>query len=248
MVSPCHPQFSRANWWHAQSFFSSVVSVWKRYYTLSAHDQMNSTHAHFNISAREIEATCLSTILDTEGRVVWRPVVLMTSPFSDSIVFSVHTGKQRFQNASFSNGSTLESVFEWLRFRRCSVDDSRIRSKTAPFSFENGLVWTGPQAKTIFELEKGVNNLTKSASFEKEWSNAHRLGKQNANGEKLRPIIAKSSFYTNRELIPSNARILAGTVLGISQHFPQEIMEIRRGLVKVFKEAEKEGRDAILET
>ena len=25
MVSPCHPQFSRANWWHAQSFFSSVA-------------------------------------------------------------------------------------------------------------------------------------------------------------------------------------------------------------------------------
>ena len=32
------------------------------------------------------------------------------------------------------------------RFRRCSVDDSRIRSKTAPFSFENGLVWTGPES------------------------------------------------------------------------------------------------------
>ena len=31
------------------------------------------------------------------------------------------------------------------RFPRCSVDDSRIRSKTAPFSFENGLVWTGPK-------------------------------------------------------------------------------------------------------
>ena len=25
------------------------------------------------------------------------------------------------------------------------MDDSRIRSKTAPFSFENGLVWTGPK-------------------------------------------------------------------------------------------------------
>ena len=34
------------------------------------------------------------------------------------------------------------------RFRRCSVDDSRIRSKTAPFSFENGLVWTGPENVT----------------------------------------------------------------------------------------------------
>ena len=75
---------------------------------------MSSTHAHFNISAREIEATWqrLSAILDTHGR-----VVLMTSLFSDSIVFTVYTRKQRFQKASFSNRSTLESVFEWLRFR-----------------------------------------------------------------------------------------------------------------------------------
>jgi len=105
---------------------------------------MNSTHAHFNISAQEIgaildsllllvkcacksvkrleivpikrEATWdrLSAILDTNGRVGWRPVVSiwMTSPFSDSIVFTVHTRKQRFQKASFSNRSTLESVFE----------------------------------------------------------------------------------------------------------------------------------------
>ena len=100
---------------------------------------------------REIEATWqrLSAILDTHGRVVWRPVVsiLMMSPFSHRIVFSVHTRKQRFQKASFSNPPLWRafsngSVFG-NRFRRCSVDDSRIRSKTAPFSFENGLVWTG---------------------------------------------------------------------------------------------------------
>ena len=48
------------------------------------------------------------------GRVCY----LMTSPFSDSIAFAVHSRKQRFpQKASFSNLSTLESVFEWLRFR-----------------------------------------------------------------------------------------------------------------------------------
>ena len=54
--------------------------------------------------------------------------------------------KHRFQIAplwrAFSNGSVFDD-----RFRRCSVDDSRIRSKTAPFSFENGLVWTGPQCR-----------------------------------------------------------------------------------------------------
>ena len=27
MFSPCHSQFSRANWWHAQSFFSSVMAA-----------------------------------------------------------------------------------------------------------------------------------------------------------------------------------------------------------------------------
>ena len=34
--------------------YYNAVSVWKRFHTLSAHTQMNSTHAHFNISAREI--------------------------------------------------------------------------------------------------------------------------------------------------------------------------------------------------
>ena len=29
------------------------------------------------------------------------------------------------------------------------MDDSRIRSKTAPFLFENGLVWTGPKSSMI---------------------------------------------------------------------------------------------------
>ena len=70
---------------------------------------------------------------------------------------------------------------------------------------------------------------------------AHRLGKRNANGEKLRPIIAKFSFYKNKELILSNARSLAGTVFGISQDFPREIVEIRRGLVRVLKDAKKRG-------
>ena len=76
----------------------------------------------------------LSAILDTHGRVVWRPDVslLITSPFLDSIVFSVRTRKQRFKKhrfqiaplwRAFSNGSVFGN-----RFRRYSMDDSRIRS------------------------------------------------------------------------------------------------------------------------
>ena len=57
------------------------------------------------------------TIQDLAGRKNCTDRNSMTSPFSYSIVFSVHTRKKRFQKASFSNRSTLESVFEWLRFR-----------------------------------------------------------------------------------------------------------------------------------
>ena len=54
MVAPraldsCRRQKDRRLWGR-----ECAVSVWKRCYTLIAHGQMNSTHAHFNISAREI--------------------------------------------------------------------------------------------------------------------------------------------------------------------------------------------------
>ena len=96
----------------------SAVSVWKTllYPQCACSNELDACAFQY-IGPRNWQR--LSAILDTHGRVFWRPVVcfLMTSPFSDSIVFSVHTRKQPFQKTSFSNRSTLESVFEWLRFR-----------------------------------------------------------------------------------------------------------------------------------
>ena len=63
--------------------------------------------------------------------------------FSLSTLENSFSKKRRFQIAplwrAFSNGSIFGD-----RFWRCSVVDSRMRNKRAPFSFENGLVWTGP--------------------------------------------------------------------------------------------------------
>ena len=45
-------------------------------------------------------------------------VVVVTSSFSDGIVFAVQTRKNSvFKTVPFSNRSTLESVFELIRFR-----------------------------------------------------------------------------------------------------------------------------------
>ena len=126
----------------------NAISVWKRCYTLSAHGQMNSTHVHFNVSAREIGAklklrggACPPFWILTVEWFWWGFRIASFSPSTlEKSVFKKH----RFQIAplrrAFSNGSVFGD-----HFRRCSVGDSRIWSKTAPFSFENGLVWTGPK-------------------------------------------------------------------------------------------------------
>ena len=66
--------------------------------------------------------------------------------FSPSTLENTVFKKYHFQIAplwiAFSNGSVFGD-----RFGGCSVDDNRIRSKTAPLSFENGLVWTGPETR-----------------------------------------------------------------------------------------------------
>ena len=127
----------------------NTVSVWKRCYTLSTHGQMNSTHAHFNISASEIGAklklhgsACPPFWIFTVEWFWWRHRIQMVS-FSSSTLENSVFKKHRFQISPLWRAFSNSSVFG-DRFRRCSVDDSRIRSKTAPFSFENGLVWTGP--------------------------------------------------------------------------------------------------------
>ena len=57
----------------------------------------------------------------------------------------------------------------------CSVDDSCIRSKTASFSFENGLVWTGPKKLTCFKyIVCGFRKLT-AVSYSVQGSNTSKL-------------------------------------------------------------------------
>ena len=119
---------------------------------------MNSTHAHFKISAWEIGAK-----LKPHGSVCppfWILMVEWSGAGSCLLWWRHH-----FQIASFSPSTLENSVFKKYRFSIAplwrafsngpvfgnrswlSVDDSRIRSKTAPFSFENGLVWTGPKGR-----------------------------------------------------------------------------------------------------
>ena len=97
------------------------MSFQERQKTKNHSDQQGS---HLKASVRYLVYSRLSGLQPGGG-------VVVTSSFSNSIVFkSFHCG-ERFRNDPFSD--------------RCSVDGSRIRNKTVSFSFENGVVWTGPK-------------------------------------------------------------------------------------------------------
>ena len=116
------------------------MSFQERQKTKNHSDQRGN---HLKASVRYLVFSRLSGLQPGSG-------VVVTSSFSDSIVFAVHTRK-----TAFSNSTAFKLFHSGERFRndpfsdRCSVDGSRIRNKTVSFSFENGVVWTGSQSVTV---------------------------------------------------------------------------------------------------
>ena len=89
-----------------------------------------------------------ATLIDTTGKNTAGPGFeeKLTTSFSKSCVFIC---PHDYGCTAFSKISTLESVFEKLRFRRrfhrFRVGDSPIRNKKGAFSNENAIVWTIPR-------------------------------------------------------------------------------------------------------
>ena len=139
---------------------------------------MNSTHAHFNVSAREIGAR-----LKPHGSVC-PPFWILRVEWSGawSCLF---WWRHRFQIASFSPSILENSVF-WKSIVFKSLHSGE-RFRMAPFSvivfgvvvwtiaFENGLVWTRPVwsdlkwcfLKTLFSSVDGENVHTRKQPLRK---------------------------------------------------------------------------------
>ena len=61
---------------------------------------------------------------------------------------------------------------------------------------------------------------------------------------KPRPIIAKFSFYQDKEFVWSFVKNIKGTAIGIANDFPEEIDEIHQKLYPILKEAKQENQSA----
>jgi len=60
---------------------------------------------------------------------------------------------------------------------------------------------------------------------------------------KIRPVIAKFSFYQDKEFVWSKVKNLKGTGIGISLDYPKEIDKIHEKLYPVLKKA-KQGKQS----
>lgn len=73
---------------------------------------------------------------------------------------------------------------------------------------------------------------------------AHRVGAYRA--DRVRPIVAKFAYFPDREKVRRASKELKGTHYGISEQFPKEVMDTRRKLMPILKQARDEGKDAYL--
>ena len=70
-----------------------------------------------------------------------------------------------------------------------------------------------------------------------------RFSKQQS-PDKPRPIMAKFSFYQDKEFVWSYVKNLKGTRIGICNDFPKEVDEIHAKLYPVLKRAKQNGQSA----
>ena len=77
----------------------------------------------------------------------------------------------------------------------------------------------------------------------------HRIKLKNPNGRggpKVRPIVAKFTFFKDRERVRKSGKMLKGTNYGIQEQFPYEIEERRKPLYPLLRSARRNRQKATL--
>ncbi|CAB4041677.1 Hypothetical predicted protein, partial [Paramuricea clavata] len=85
----------------------------------------------------------------------------------------------------------------------------------------------------------------KDAATKIKIDRSHRIGRARRDG-KPRPIVVKFNWHQDKEQIRFNAKKLAGSNIGVSEQYPEEINAIRKRLYPVYKEARRNKKKATL--
>ena len=76
-----------------------------------------------------------------------------------------------------------------------------------------------------------------------KFDRVHRIAPtQRSRRDTPRPIVAKFTLFKEREVVRRAAFKLKGTNFGISEQFPEEIEEVRRGLYPIMRNLRRDGK------
>ena len=94
--------------------------------------------------------------------------------------------------------------------------------------------------KKVHDLAKTKMKITEPIAFER----CHRLGRRRANGS--RPIIAKLSFFKDKQRLFKQAKELKDSGISISEDYVKSVREARSKMVPLMKLAREKGKRASL--
>ena len=149
---------SRVEWFENDAFWKRYFLVWTVKTMLSENGGVIKT----DTTVRQTTRPWVSKMVDRRYH-----VASISRQFCGPIYWNAHASSS-FDHAHWGYNSVFKQI------RRCSVDGRKRyendkcgrksfwkRSKTAPFSFENGLVWTGPQSGIKASAATNLPNVKK---------------------------------------------------------------------------------------
>ena len=163
----------------------------------------------------------------------------------DASIFEDMSNKQKEIDSVLSKVGKIEKVQNDNEKRlHEDVIDLKCRSMRDNLVFYRIQEETGEQCEekilSFMENELKIDN----AKSEIKLHRVHRIGE--AKRGYTRPIVAKFAYYPDREKVRKSARNLKNTIYALSEQFPKEIIERRKALIPVMKEARKNGKLANL--
>ena len=162
----------------------------------------------------------------------------------------INTTLENFKREAKSNNDECRSTRRQVLHHEKEININ----KTKLMDLENrmmrdNLVFTGVPEQPNEDTEKPVTNkisqkmgITRQIQFER----VHRMGKKEAENRRPRAVVAKFTYYKDREMVRKTSNRLKGTRIGVHEQFGQETAEKRRKLMPKMKEAREKGQYAQL--
>ncbi len=135
--------------------------------------------------------------------------------------------------------TSLESEKSDLKERLISLEAYQRRENLVFHGIEEAAAWESFNVLKDKVCNQILHKLNIPNYERIKFDRIHRLGQKRENQTRPRPIIAKFTYYSDKEAVLYGNHHLRGTQYYISEDYPKEIQDERRRLYPYFKAAQK---------